>query len=227
MHIPDGLMDPVVLIIGWLLALPVIAYAIVKVDKTIDEKKVPFMAILAAGIFIAQMLNFPVGGGTTGHLIGATLAVILLGVYGSVVIMTVILTIQCLVFGDGGITALGLNLLNMAVIAPFAAAAVLLLFKGRAKNASTFSAAWLAVFMAATACALQLSMSFDLSNGEYGIEGIIAIPTMLAWHALIGVGEGIITTGIVAFLAKVSPETLKMQLGRPDDMEPMAAEVTV
>jgi cobalt/nickel transport system permease protein len=227
MHIPDGLMDPTVLVIGWLLALPVIAYAIVKVDKTIDEKKVPFMAILAAGIFIAQMLNFPVGGGTTGHLVGATLAVILLGVYGSVVIMTVILCIQCLVFGDGGLTALGLNLLNMAVIAPFAAAAVLYVFKGRARYASTFSASWLAVFLAAAACAVQLSMSFTISNGEYGIEGIIAIPTMLAWHALIGIGEGIITTGIVAFLAKVSPETLKMQLGRPDDIEPIIKEVAV
>ena len=101
-RIPDGLMDPTVLVIGWLIALPVVAYAIYKVSKTIDEKTVPFMAVLAAGIFIAQMLNFPVGGGTTGHLIGATLACNLLGLDGSVVVMTVILVIQCLVFGDGG-----------------------------------------------------------------------------------------------------------------------------
>jgi cobalt/nickel transport system permease protein len=224
-HIPDGLMDPTVLVIGWLIALPVVAYAIYKVSKTIDEKTVPFMAVLAAGIFIAQMLNFPVGGGTTGHLIGATLACILLGVYGSVVVMTVILVIQCLVFGDGGLTALGLNLLNMAVIAPLATAAVLLALKGRGQYASTFTASWMAVFLASTACALQLSFSYDLSGGDYGIEGIIAIPSMMAWHALIGIGEGIITTGIVAFLSKVSPESLRMQIGRKNEVDDIGQEV--
>ncbi len=225
MHIPDGLMDPTVLVIGWLVALPVVAYAIYKVSKTIDEKTVPFMAVLAAGIFVAQMLNFPVGGGTTGHLVGATLACILLGVYGSVMVMTVILVIQCLMFGDGGITALGLNLLNMAVIAPFATFFVIKLLKRQNQYVSTFTASWIAVFFASTACALQLAFSYSLSGGEYGIEGIISIPAMMGWHALIGIGEGLVTTGIIAFLAKVSPESLKMQIGRPEDPEPNLKEV--
>ena len=121
MHIPDGLMSPEVLILGWVLAVPVIAFAIWKLNKNIDERAIPFMAMLAAGIFIAQMLNFPVGGGTTGHLIGAALAVILLGPYAAIVVLTAILMIQCFVFGDGGITALGLNLVNMAVVAPIIA----------------------------------------------------------------------------------------------------------
>jgi len=95
-------MDPAVVIMGWALALPVIALAIYKLNKTVDERMVPFMAILAAGIFVAQMLNFPIGGGTTGHLIGAALAVVLLGLYGGILVMTTILVIQCLIFGDGG-----------------------------------------------------------------------------------------------------------------------------
>ncbi|QLH75605.1 MAG: energy-coupling factor ABC transporter permease [Methanomassiliicoccales archaeon] len=221
MHIPDGLMDPVVLLAGWAISVPVIAYAVSKVNKTVDEKKMPFMAILAAGIFVAQMLNFPVGGGTTGHLIGATLATILLGVYGSVVVMTVILVIQCLVFGDGGLTALGLNLLNMAVIAPFVAHFILKIADGKNRPVATFTASWASVFIAATACAVQLAVSFAVSDGSYGIDGIVSIPAMMGWHALIGIGEAIITVGVVSFLAKIAPEMLKMRLGeaRDDGME--------
>jgi cobalt/nickel transport system permease protein len=81
------------------------------------------------------------------------------------------------------------------------------------------------VFVASTACALQLAFSYDLSNGEYGIAAIVAIPAMMGWHSLIGIGEALITTGIVAFLAKVSPESLKMQIGRPEDPEPGQKEV--
>ncbi|MCE5296641.1 MAG: energy-coupling factor ABC transporter permease [Euryarchaeota archaeon] len=216
MHIPDGLMDPMILFAGWAIALPVIAFAVSKVNRTVDESKVPFMAILAAGIFVAQMLNFPVGGGTTGHLVGATLAVMLLGVYGSIVVMTVILVIQCLVFGDGGITALGLNLLNMAVVAPFASAVIIRLANGKARSATSFAASWFAIVLAASACAMALALSFTLSNGAYGINGIVAIPTMLGWHAVIGVGEGLITMGVISFLAKIAPEMLTMQLGKAE-----------
>ena len=110
MHIPDGLMDPWVFIVGWALALAALAVALVKVNKNVDERTIPLMALLAAGIFVAQMLNFPVGGGTSGHLIGAALAVALVGLWPAMIIMTAIVVIQGLLFGDGGITAMGLNL---------------------------------------------------------------------------------------------------------------------
>jgi len=212
MHIPDGLMDPAVLIAGWLLALPVIAFAVSKVNKTIDDKKVPFMAVLAAGIFVAQMLNFPVGGGTTGHLVGAALATILLGVYGSIVVMTVILVIQCLVFGDGGITALGLNLLNMAVTASLVSYVVIRISNGRSRSGTAAFASWMSIFVAATVCGLELAFSYAISGGSYGIDGVVAIPTMMGWHVLIGIGEAIITVGVVSFLAKIAPEMLAMKL---------------
>ena len=213
MHIPDGLMSPEVLILGWVLAVPVIAFAIWKLNKNIDERAIPFMAMLAAGIFIAQMLNFPVGGGTTGHLIGAALAVILLGPYAAIVVLTAILMIQCFVFGDGGITALGLNLVNMAVVAPIIAWTTTRFLSGKLDKAGIVVAAWLSVVMAALVCALELSLSYELSNGAYGIAANMAIPAMFGYHILIGIGEAAITGGVVLYLAKVSPGTLRMKEG--------------
>lgn len=192
--------------------MPVIALAVYRLRKNLDERAVPFMAILAAGIFVAQMLNFPVAAGTTGHLIGATLAVALLGVYGGIVVMTTILVIQCLVFGDGGMTALGLNLLNMAVVAPLVAFGVLKITKKGLDNWNGIGvplAAWSSVLVASLLCGLQLALSYSLSGGSYGIEGMLSIPAMGIYHAIIGVGEAIITTGVVVFLSRVAPETLE------------------
>lgn len=208
-HIPDGLMDPMVIVAGWAVALPVIALAVYRLNRNVDERLVPFMAILAAGIFVAQMLNFPVGGGTTGHLVGAALAVVLLGLYGGIVVMTTILVIQCLVFGDGGLTALGLNLLNMAVIAPLTAYGVLSLLKRR-DSLSVPVAAWASVFLAALACGLMLALSYTISGGDFGIVASVSIPAMAGWHAVIAVGEAIITTGVVVFISRVAPEMLNM-----------------
>jgi cobalt/nickel transport system permease protein len=211
MHIADGIMAPELWIAGWILALIGLGLMFWKLGKRLDERTMPMMAILAAGIFVAQMLNFPIGGGTTGHLIGAALATILLGPYAAMLIITAILTIQCLVFGDGGITSLGLNILNMAIIAPLVTYGVMMLF-GKNRTLGTPVAAWAAVFIAATVCAAQLALSYSISDGTYGITGALAFPAMMGYHALIGVGEAIVTTGVVLFLAKVSPEMLELNL---------------
>jgi cobalt/nickel transport system permease protein len=202
-------MAPEVWIIGWLISLVVMGVVFWRIGRRIDERTMPLMAVLAAGIFVAQMLNFPIGGGTTGHLIGAALATILLGPYAAMLIMTVILIIQGVVFGVGGLTALGLNILNMAIIAPLIAFGIITLF-GRRRTAGTPVAAWASVFVAAVAVAAQLALSYSLSGGAYGISGVLAFPAMMSVHALIAVGEAIITTGVVLFLAKVSPEMLTM-----------------
>ncbi len=213
MHIPDGLMSPEVLVLGWLIAVPAIALAIWKLNRGMDERLIPFMAVLAGGIFIAQMLNFPVGGGTTGHLIGAALAVILLGPAAAMAVITAILIIQCFVFGDGGVTALGLNLLNMAVIAPLIAWTTIRVFSGRFDKVGIVIGSWLSVVVAAMAAAIQLSLSYELSNGAFGIAANIAIPSMFVYHILIGIGEATITAGVVLYLAKVSPGMLKFRNG--------------
>jgi len=218
MHVPDGLMDPLVAALGWGEFVIVAAVALWLSRSRIAEKDLPRIAVLSAGIFVAQMLNFPVGGGTTGHLIGGALFAIVAGPVTAIIGMTVILLIQALIFGGGGVTAFGLNALNMAIIAPLSGWGVYTLLRpfagGDEREASPFTgfglvvagiAAWSSVFVAASACAVELSLSYAVSSGTYGIASTIAIPAMLGYHALIGVGEAAITVGVVAYLWKVSP----------------------
>jgi cobalt/nickel transport system permease protein len=161
------------------------------------------------------MLNFPIGGGTTGHLIGAALFAIMVGPALAIIGMTVVLLIQALMFGDGGITSLGLNALNMAIIAPLVGWGVYTMVEQIAKGQPRIGkgiavalAAWASVFVAAAACAGELLVSYAISAGEYGIAANISVPAMLGYHAVIGVGEAAITVGLVSYLLAVSPELL-------------------
>jgi cobalt/nickel transport system permease protein len=217
MHIPDGLMDPTVSAIGWIEFLVVLGAVLLLAGNRVKEKNLPRVAVLSAGIFVAQMLNFPVGGGTTGHLVGGALFAIIAGPTVAIIGMTVVLLIQALMFGDGGITALGLNALNMAVIAPLTGWGVYTLLKtmtekgGRSSAASGFvvgAAAWASVFVAAAACAAELAVSYAVSSGAYGIAATVSVPAMLGMHAVIGVGEGIITAGVLAYLWSVLPDAI-------------------
>jgi cobalt/nickel transport system permease protein len=215
MHIPDGLMDPSVALVGWVEFAVAISLVLLVSGRKIREQDLPRVAILAAGIFVAQMVNFPIGGGTTGHLIGGALFAIIAGPYMAILGMTVVILIQALMFGDGGITALGLNALNMAVIAPLAGWGVFGLLEplyasgGRlGRWAAAAAASWASVFIAAAACAGELAVSFAISGGDFGIAPTIAIPAMLAYHAVIALGEAIITVGILAYLSDVAPKLL-------------------
>lgn len=223
MHIPDGLMDPLVAGLGWAEFAVVAALAIYLSGRRVRDKDLPRIAVLCAGVFVAQMLNFPVGGGTTGHLIGGALLAIMVGPVVAIVGMTVVLLVQALMFGDGGLTAFGLNAVNMAVIAPLIGWGVYsllkpLLSRGSAPAGKAFTAgeaiavgagAWASVFVAAAACAAELAVSYAVSGGAYGIAATVSVPAMLAYHAVIGVGEAIITVGIAAYVLMVSPEMFK------------------
>lgn len=206
-------MDPLIAAMGWIVALIFLGYAIYRINGKVDDKTIPFMAILGAGIFVAQMLNFPIGGGTTGHLLGVALAAFLLGPWGALVIISVILVIQALIFGDGGLTAMGLNIMNMAVIGSLVAWGTIRIFPKKHEKLAVPIAAWTSVFVASIFAAIELSTSYSISGGIYGISATIAFPSMLGYHAVIGIGEGVITGAIVYYLAKVAPETLKMQIG--------------
>jgi cobalt/nickel transport system permease protein len=206
MHIPDGLMDPWVLALGWVCALAALAFSLRKMEGTLDRRTVPLMGVLAGAIFVGQMINFPIGGGTTGHLVGAALAVALVGRDKGLVVITSILMVQCLLFGDGGITALGLNIFNMGVVAVFVSWVVFRIMGDWNRKAAILTASWASIFVASLACSLQLAASHDLSGGAYGIVGGVAIPMMLVLHAIIGVGEAVITFGAITYLEKVAPE---------------------
>ena len=202
MHIPDGFLSLVVSIFFWAISAIVIALAIKNINKELDEKQIPLMGILAAAIFAGQMLNFSVTGGTSGHLLGAALATILLGPWPAVIVMTAVVSTQAIIFQDGGILALGANLFNMAVLGVFVSYAVYRIIHKLAKGKSwgiftgSAIAAWTSIFIASLSAAIMLALSGTSPAN-------IAIPAMAAIHAIIGIGEAIITIGAVSFLYAV------------------------
>jgi cobalt/nickel transport system permease protein len=207
MHIPDGFLDPKTAVATGALAAAGVGLALHVTRRTLPPSRIPLIGVAAAFVFAAQMLNFPVAGGTSGHLIGAVLAAVLLGPSAAVLAMTSVLTLQCFLFADGGVTALGANLFNMAVLAPTVGYGTYRLTARamggtlRARLVGTAFAAWLSTTVAAVACA-----------GELAFSGVVpwaaAFPAMTGVHMLIGAGEAAITTFVVAAVARSRPELL-------------------
>jgi cobalt/nickel transport system permease protein len=199
MHIPDGFLSVLVSIILWVLSVTVIGYALRRVGQDLGERQVPLMGVLAAAIFAGQMLNFSVAGGTSGHLLGAAIATILLGPWAAIIVLTTVVSIQALIFQDGGLLALGANIFNMAVIGvsvSYFAYTTLKKLLGEQRwglFVNGFVTAWLSIFIAALAAALELSASGTSPAN-------ISVPAMGGIHALIGIGEGLITIGALAFI---------------------------
>jgi cobalt/nickel transport system permease protein len=208
MHIPDGFLSVVVSAILWVVSLVFIFIALKKAGKEIDESRLPLVGVLAAAIFAGQMLNFAVAGGTSGHLLGAALAVLLVGPWPAVLVMTSVVVVQALVFQDGGVLTLGANLFNMAIVGVAVAYFVSNLFKrwfGDKRWAAlltAFAAGWFSIFIAALAAALELALSGTSPAN-------IAIPAMGGIHALIGIGEGLITLGAVSLILGAKPQLLE------------------
>jgi cobalt/nickel transport system permease protein len=165
------------------------------------------IGVAAAFVFAAQMLNFPVAGGTSGHLIGGVLAAVLLGPSAAILVMSSVLILQALLFADGGITALGANIFNMALVAPLVGYAVYRLIGRllggdlRAQLAGTAFGAWCSTVAASVTCAGQLALSGTVAWN-------VALPAMVGIHMLIGVGEALITSLVVVVVAAARPELL-------------------
>lgn len=212
MHIPDGFLDAKTWVATAALSVGAISYSIKKSREELDEKQVPRLGVMAAFIFAAQMVNFPIAGGTSGHLLGAALAAVLLGPWNACLIISTVLIIQCLGFQDGGLTALGGNVFNMAVLGVITAFLVYKLLsrvlKGTVgRNISIFLASWISVFTSSVAAAIELSVSGTVPFN-------VAFPAMAGWHALIGIGEGLITVVVVNFITKMGFVDAKSEINR-------------
>ncbi len=196
MHIPDGFLSVIVSVLLWIVSIAAVAYALKRVNQDLGERQVPLMGVLAAAIFAGQMLNFTVAGGTSGHLMGAAIATILLGPWAAVLVMTTVVGVQALVFQDGGLLALGANIFNMAVVGVavsyFVYQTVYRLSRGQRWGifVGGFLAAWTSIVVAALATGLELAISGTSPAN-------LAIPAMGGIHAIIGIGEGLITLGAV------------------------------
>jgi len=202
MHIPDGFLSPPVWTGAWAVSAGVIGLAAKRAGRDMDDLRVPLMGVTGAFVFAVQMINFPVPFGTSGHLIGTVLLMVLLGPSPAVLVVTCILVVQCLLFQDGGVLALGANVLNMAVLPVGIGYPVYTWGRKlmrRSRNgwlAAAAAAAWITVVLSAVAASIEMVMS-----GLWPLTQSVAV--MGGLHALIGLGEAAITVAVLAFIARV------------------------
>lgn len=206
MHIPDGFLDAKTALVTATLSAGGLAYALREVRAELPPRKVPLLGLSAAFLFAAQMVNFPVAGGTSGHLVGAALVAALLGPSAAVVVLSTVLIVQCLLFADGGIVALGANIFNMGLVATLTGYGVYQICRRiiagpRGRIAAMAFAGWCSAVVASVSCAGQLAWSGTISWS-------VALPAMAGVHMLIGVGEGLISALVLLAVARARPELL-------------------
>ncbi|HXX67978.1 MAG TPA: energy-coupling factor ABC transporter permease [Polyangiaceae bacterium] len=208
MHIPDGLLSAPVALTSAGLSAVAVGAACARAPVGFSARRASTIGVTAAFVFAAQMINFPIAGGTSGHLVGGVLAAVLVGPSAAVVVMTAVLILQCLVFGDGGLLALGANVLNMAVLHPLVGFTVYRAVVGRAGPSGVRGIAgvafgsWIATVVAAAACAGELTLS--------GISTPwVVLSAMAGVHAVIGLGEALIASLVVATVMRLRPELLR------------------
>ncbi len=199
MHVPDGFLNLPVLLVTWIIAIGLIAISLKQVQAEYKERAVPLMGVCAAFIFATQMVNFPIPGGTSGHLLGGTLAASLLGPWAGSLVMASVFIVQGSVFQDGGLTALGANIFNMGLIGTFGGYYLYRTIRfaiGRDKLSGMVVgiaiAAWTSVVVAAIVCAFELALS-----GTIPLP--VALAAMASWHVLIGIGEAVISSNSSKF----------------------------
>lgn len=215
MHVPDGFIDLPVSAAAMVLALAILGVAVVKARSDLDDRTAPLAGLTAVFIFAAQMLNFPVAAGTSGHLLGGALAAILVGPWVAMLVVTVVLTVQALLFADGGLTALGINILNMAVVTAVVGWAVFRLgvrLVRTPKGAAVV--AGIAAFVSVPAAALAFVLEYALGGTAPVSLGAVAA-AMGGVHILIGIGEGVITGLVVAAVLASRPDIVVGVRGTP------------
>jgi cobalt/nickel transport system permease protein len=205
MHIPDGFLSLAVSLVCWAVTIGLLGRAVRRTQASFGERQIPLMGIMAAFIFAAQMINFPVAGGTSGHLLGGALAAITLGPWAAMLVMACVIGVQGLLFQDGGLIVMGANILNMGLLTSIVGYGVYRSVIGRPRTLRLIVAglaAWLSVMTGALATSLQLWLS-----GTSPLA--VVLTSMLAIHALIGLGEALITVAALGFVERTRPDLLE------------------
>ena len=208
MHIPDGFLSFEIWAPLWVVAILILAFAVWRTNKKLGDKHVPLLGVLAAFVFAAQMLNVPVAGGTSGHMLGGVLIAVFVGPLAGSIVMSSIFVVQGVFFQDGGITAMGANIINMGLIGTILGYFIYLgirkALKGeRGMIIGAGVAAWIAVMLASTATSLEL-----VASGTSPIA--IVLPAMTAIHVIVGVIEAAITVAIIGFVSKTRADLLDL-----------------
>jgi cobalt/nickel transport system permease protein len=216
MHIPDGFMDAPTSLGAGVVAAAGVGASLRRAGQVLDERQVPLAGLVAAFVFAAQMLNFPVASGTSGHLLGGVLAAVLVGPVVGAVCIAVVLLVQALLFADGGLTALGLNVVNMALIGVFGGYALFCALRAvlprRAPSVVVASgiAAGLAVVLSSIAFTIEYAL-----GGSAGVSVTTLAGAMISVHTLIGIGEGVITAMTVSAVLATRPDLVWGARGLP------------
>jgi cobalt/nickel transport system permease protein len=207
MHIPDGFIDAKTAAVTGALSLAGVGLALRRVGRQLPARKVPLLGLAAAFLFVAQMVNFPVMGGTSGHLIGGVLVAALLGPSAAAVVVTTVLIVQCFLFADGGVTALGANVFNMAIAGSVGGYAIYRALCGlqpglRGRVTALAFAGWCSAVLAAIVCAGELAFSGTVpwATGFAAMTGV---------HMLVGIGEGLIGALVFLGIARTRPDLVE------------------
>jgi cobalt/nickel transport system permease protein len=217
MHAPDGFLSIGVAALMWAVTLVILAIAVVRTNRTLDERMVPLMGVTAAFVFAAQMFNFQVIGGTSGHLLGGVFAAVLLGPWPATLVMACVVAVQGLVFQDGGLVVMGANIFNMGIIgtlggyAIYRTLATVLGGEQRGRIPAAGVAAWCTFVLAALAVSVELAVS-----GTAPLS--VTLPAMVGVHALIGIGEAVITMAALGFIQVTRKDLFTLK-----DLRPAAA----
>jgi cobalt/nickel transport system permease protein len=209
MHLPDGFLDAKTALLSAGAAATGVGIALREMRTTLEPRRMPLLGLAAAFVFAAQMLNFPVAGGTSGHLVGGVLTAVLLGPSAAVLVLTCVLLVQCLLFADGGLLALGANVFNMAIVSVCGGTLVFRVLKRLLRmeetRATVFAAtfaAWFGTVLASISCAGQLALSGT-------VPWSLAFPAMTNVHLLIGIGEGAATGLVVLAVLRARPDLVQ------------------
>jgi cobalt/nickel transport system permease protein len=210
LHAPDGFLSLPIAGVMWVLTLICVGYAVRRANQHVDERAIPLMGVLAAFIFAAQMFNFQIVGGTSGHLLGGVLAAVLLGPWIGTLVMASVIAVQALIFQDGGLVVMGANIFNMGIIGTMGGYVIyrflarVLGGEERRRIPAAAIAAWLAVMLGAAAMTIELVLSGTT-------PAVVAVPAMLGVHAIIGIGEALITAAALAYIAATRPDIFRLR----------------
>lgn len=205
MHIPDGLIPFPQWLVYYAISFIALILALRWARNNLDERAIPLLAVISAGIFAIQAMNIPIPFGTSGHMMGAALVAIIFGSpWAAVLVLSIVLVLQGLLFGDGGMTALGVNIFNMGVVGGFVGFYTFKAIEGHWKKTAVFVGAWASIFVAAIAAAFELVIagSFPLDLGLLYMGG---------FHAIIGLIEGTITLVVVLAIQNVRPDLFSLE----------------
>lgn len=207
MHAPDGFLNAGTAVATGAISVGTVGVALRQVKDTVKEKQIPLAGVVAAFIFAAQMFNFPVAAGTTGHLLGGALAAILLGPHLGALVVTIVVVVQAMVFADGGLTALGYNVLNMAIIPAYGGYAMFTLFRRFVPKSSggVVAATGLAALVSVVFSAMAFSIQW-LFGATAPVSFAEVFTAMVGVHFLIGIGEGVISALAVGAVMASRPD---------------------